>query len=158
MAKFSTPLGIIAQRVEVSIDGVYRGTARRLFHDIIDRTPVKVPIEGEAVGTAANSWRAYLNEPKHPGPQSADPTASDAHASVDSVVDNFKTRSGGKVGLENDCHYIGKLDHGLYRNPSRAKNPKTIGGYSTQAPHGIVIVSLLRFPQFVRQARSENGS
>jgi hypothetical protein len=158
VAKFSTPLGIIAERVELKMDGIYKITAKRVFHDIINNTPVKESIEGEATGTAANSWRVFIDTPNNTGPKSANPYASEAHDSVDNIVDNFKTRSNQKVGLENGCGYIGMLDHGLYRNPSRAKNPKTIDGFSTQAPHGIVLFTLLRFPQFVQQARREYGS
>ena len=158
MAKFSTPLGVIAERVELRIDGVYKRTAKRLFHDIVNRTPVKDPLENEVTGTAANSWRAYINSPNKTGAMPADPSASGAHDSIDSIVEGFRTRSGDSVGLENGCSYIGMLDHGLYRNPSRAKNPKTVGGFSTQAPHGIVLISLMRFRQFVKEARSEYGS
>lgn len=155
MAKFTIPLNVLAERVEVTIDGIYKKTAVNFFTTVVELTPVDADEDG---GTAKNSWRCYINRPNNTGEMNADKSGTGAKQSILEIVAQYKTRHGDKIGLENGCHYIGMLEYGLYRSPSRAKRPKTINGFSTQAPRGMVSVALQRFPQFVAQARSEYGT
>ena len=155
VAKFTIPLDKMAERLEVQIDGIYKKTAINFFNTVIDLTPVD---QDETGGTAKNSWLCYINRPNNSGEMPADKSGSGAKQSVLEIIAQYKTRRGDMVGLENGCEYISMLEYGLYRNPSRAKKPKTINGFSTQAPSGMIRVALQRFPQFVKQAREDYGA
>lgn len=56
-------------------------------------------------------------------------------------------KTDGYTRIFNELPYMQHLEYGLY-----GKGPKTVGGYSTQAPAGMVRVSALKFQQFINKS------
>lgn len=56
---------------------------------------------------------------------------------------------GYRYRIYNTAPYFYVLEYGLFPNPPINGTGKTIGGYSTQAPKGIVGVTVVEFPQIV---------
>ena len=57
--------------------------------------------------------------------------------------------SGMRYRIVNKVPYIGVLEYGLFPNPPKKGTGKTVGGYSTQAPAGMVGVTIVEFPEIV---------
>lgn len=51
--------------------------------------------------------------------------------------------------IYNTASYFYVLEFGLFPNPPKQGTGKTVGGYSTQAPQGIVGITVAEFPQIV---------
>lgn len=56
---------------------------------------------------------------------------------------------GYRYRIFNKVPYIGVLEYGLFPNPPKEGTGKTVGGYSTQAPAGMVGITIAEFPQIV---------
>ena len=52
----------------------------------------------------------------------------------------------------NNLPYAVVLEYGLYPNPPKKGAGKTVGGFSTQAPAGMVRVTIARYQEYVREA------
>lgn len=55
----------------------------------------------------------------------------------------------------NNLPYIRHLEYGLYPNPPKNKTGKTLNGYSTQAPQGMLRVALQQWESILAQAAQE---
>ena len=51
--------------------------------------------------------------------------------------------------IYNTVPYIGVLEYGEFPNPPKHGTGKTIDGFSTQAPAGMVRISVAEFPQLI---------
>lgn len=123
----------------------YRETvATSLFDlagDFSRRTPV---LDGRARG----NWFASMTQPDTHTEENA--TKTD-FASIKNVTDDA---AGGVFFLTNSLPYIRKLEYGLYpKNP--ATGSSTINGFSTQAPAGMVRVSIENYQKFIDNAISK---
>ena len=100
----------------------YQGTALRAVRLMIDRTPVDT-------GAAKYHWfiRKTAHRPRW-NPKNVDPSGSAAKSRAREDVQQFKT--GQKLNILNSAPYFVYLE----------------GGWSGQAPHGIVAITLAEVP------------
>ena len=133
-AALSRDLKRISDKFDIDYNKVVRKTALDIHRNVVLRTPVQA--EPKPGGRAAGSWgisegtpgSGSLPEGTYGNPQSA----SQRFVSVRQGV-MFQT-----LWIFNNLPYIEVLEFGLYPG----SGPKTIAGFSTQAPSGMVRVSL----------------
>ena len=151
---FKAQIGDFNKKTMGAIDRIWRASLLQVFTQTIQRTPVDE-------GRARNNWftdgkgvnRGSITN--RPGPKGA--------AAIRRAQENTP-RVGGKVRFYNNLPYAPLLEFGGYPNPpkrgSRIKGGgyeiKTIGGYSRQAPQGMLRISAKQWPGYVEQLRKKN--
>lgn len=131
-----------AQQMQDVIDN-RRAVSRKVFaavniqlaEKIITRTPVDT-------GRARGNWNATIDQPD-------DKTGSGSESSALSGARSTaaKIQPGQTFYLVNGLPYIRKLEYGGYGD-----GPKTVGGFSKQAPAGMIRVTAEEFRAAVREA------
>lgn len=91
-------------------------------------------------GRARANWFPSLDTPSSNITTKTDPTGASAIAAARPLAE----KAAGRVFyLTNNLPYIRHLEYGLYGNPQGSANgPKTIGGFSKQAPAGMVRITI----------------
>lgn len=152
MAEWSVPLDRLAEKIGKRIDDVVRTSTVLLFQRVVMRSPVDT-------GRFRANWNVSYGQPDRTTSGSTEPSESAKSASVQAAV--LPLPVGGTVYLCNSLPYAGVLEYGLYPNPPKMGSRKrgedgptvhVIGGYSMQAPSGMVRVSALEFKQAVEEA------
>jgi hypothetical protein len=130
---FTVPLSKIGLRVQAQIEDKVRQRTHALFRKIVLRTPVYT-------GRARANWNVSLGRANY----SVTNSTNEARAltQVDKVL---SLPVGSKIFLTNGVPYIRVLEYGGY--PLNPKHPsgRSDGGFSTQAPAGMVRISVLEF-------------
>lgn len=134
---FSLDIRKFAEKAKANTDDVIAGTCLDLSRRVILRTPVDS-------GQARFNWQASIGSPASGKLDGDDRTGSGAISKAASVTVNA---SGSIFFLTNNMPYINKLEFGGYPSPS--PSGKTSGGYSTQAPAGMVRVTIREFQSIV---------
>lgn len=147
LLQFERDLDAFGQAIGVAPADLARQVAFKLFAKIVERTPVDT-------GRAAASWNISINEPdrtvqaeSYHNPGGA---ASAAQEKLTALPANGPTE---RIWISNNVPYILVLEHGGYPDPvkhgTRVKGHapvqyevRSIGGFSTQAPHGMAALSL----------------
>lgn len=94
---------------------------------------LKTPVD---TGRARGNWMPSLDVPDGTISTRVDPSGGSAIAEIQALA---KQASGRIFYLSNNLPYIRHLEYGLYGQPQGSANgPKTIGGFSKQAPAGMV--------------------
>lgn len=108
--------------------------------DITNGIVLKTPVAEEFGGRARANWFPSLDAPSSNITTKTDPTGSSAIAAARPLAE----KAAGRVFyLTNNLPYIRHLEYGLYGTPQGSANgPKTIGGFSKQAPAGMVRVTI----------------
>ena len=131
-SEFEVNLAKIIKKAKANGEAVARKVAIDLSTKVILKTPVDT-------GITRNRWALALNRTDETQ-YGADKSGSNAQ------IRNFGALSAFKVGdtifITNNMPNIRVLEYGLYGNPPGSANgPKTINGYSTQAPAGFVRIT-----------------
>lgn len=124
-------------KIDARADLLIRGLTLEVLSRIVQRTPVDT-------GRAAGNWNVSQDEPDfsvEDAPSRQVPGEADVHA----------VRAGGETYIVNGVPYIEALEYGLYPNPPAAGTGKTAGGFSTQAPQGMVRVTVAEIQPLVEQ-------
>lgn len=105
--------------------------------DVTNGIVLKTPVDS---GRARANWFPSLDAPNNAVSTRTDATGGTAIAAAQGIA---KEAAGRVFYLSNNLPYIRHLEYGLYGNPQGSANgPKTIGGYSKQAPAGMVRVTI----------------
>jgi hypothetical protein len=121
-------------------DKVSRMIALEVFKRVIMRTPVDT-------GRARSNWQCSIGSPIAGVVSTTDKGGGATVQNAATVLQQFGI---GKVAyLMNNLPYISHLEYGLYPNPSSGS--KTVGGFSIQAPQGMVRVSLMEVSTAVNE-------
>jgi hypothetical protein len=148
---FSADLTGFCDKYKIGMKTVVRKIAFEAFKRIILRTPVDT-------GRARANWGVMAAKPRMTVLIMAnDKSGADTLNKAKDEV--FSWSGDGSIFMTNNLPYIGVLEYGGFPNPpkvgSRVKGKKfgsikSVGGYSYQAPKGMVRVTMVEMENFVK--------
>ena len=118
-----------------------------VFSRVVMRTPVDT-------GAARQNWLVSINAETDECDE--DKTTGNVLADGGAVIQGAKGDD--TIFIQNSLPYVPCLEYGLYPNPpkkggvTRNGEPKTVGGFSRQAVHGMVGVTLAKADQLFEAA------
>lgn len=129
---FEADLTAFAKLVDVELDQVIHRIALEVFSKIVQRTPVDT-------GRARSNWIMTEGEPSGAIPHGENVTFTASQASLMASINRISQVTPGVkvIFVTNNLPYIITLEEGGYGD-----GPKTVGGYSIQAPAGMVKLAL----------------
>lgn len=133
MADYNDPkdLDDFAKNTMKKIDTAIRLGAINLFSQVIKKTPVDT-------GTAKGNWQTEIGKFVD--------TKIDIRSEEDTIKEVIDKVNKGDIKkgfyLSNNLPYIQKLEYGGYPTDPKKSTGKTIGGFSKQAPQGMVRISM----------------
>ena len=137
MAGFSLDIKNFVESFNDGAEKTMRGTAISVFEDIVLSTPVDE-------GRARASWVASGAKPSTVVVTFKD---YDGSATVSKMKDKvLYIKDWSKITLTNNLPYIVNLEFGLYGD-----GDKTTGGYSKQAPQGMVRINMNRAAKILNE-------
>ena len=142
MAKWSIPFDKLAKKYEQDLTDVVRSACMMMSSQIILRTPVDT-------GRLRSNWLPALGSPDKSTNDGSDTTGTVAISNAEEVAMSMK--AGETFYLTNSLPYANVVEYGLYPNPPKT-GTKTVGGYSRQAPVGMVRVVVRDFKSTVEKA------
>ena len=136
---FDKQIEAFAKKANISIDRAIRGTSIKLFSAVILASPVDT-------GRFRANWQASNERP----------ASGEVNGFAD-PVNKVTTYINGapfanEFTLANNLPYAYKLEFGGYTGDG----PNTTGGFSKQAPNGMVRVNVARFQRLLDEAAREN--
>lgn len=150
MGKFSKSINAYILKTKKNTKAVFTETAAEIFSRIVDRTPVDVDQTDHKGQTKAN-WQISTDKP---GNQVLNTSDTDGQVTKDRELPKLSNADDVVYIYHNEPH-INQLEFGLYPKPG---GPKTDKGYSTQAPKGMVRVTLSEFKNiFTKVVNSKKG-
>lgn len=142
MATFDEQIKAFQRKALDNIDKTMRGVSQRLFKAIIFDSPIDT-------GRFRGNWQASGATPKL---GQLDLFDKSGNKTVADMTQYIKTAaSAEQFTLANNLPYAAKLEFGGYGN-----GPKTVGGFSEQAPQGMVRVNVATFQRLLDEAAREN--
>jgi hypothetical protein len=145
MAGWSLDLNQWVDKEKQNILDVRRSFAFALFAKILYRTPVDS-------GRARQNWIVTLNG----GSLAYNPNAAKGGmVFADGRKMIYNAKGDDTIIIQNNAPYIGKLEYGGYGPNS--PSGKTVNGFSKQAPHGMVGVTMLEAGATMTEAIAEVG-
>lgn len=142
---FTSDLKLFAKQTDQKIETVVRVAALKVFTKVVLRTPVD---EGQLRG----NWQPSLNRPKSGKKSNKDSSGSKTIRGIKSVIGNHK--AGQAVYLVNNMPYARVVEEGLYNHATKRT---TASGFSSQAPKGMVRVTVAEFQSIVaKEVRKVN--
>lgn len=101
--------------------------------EITNGVVLKTPVDS---GRARANWFSSLDAPSNAVSTRTDATGGTSIVAAQGIA---KEAAGRVFYLSNNLPYIRHLEYGLYGTPPGSANgPKTVGGFSKQAPAGMV--------------------
>ena len=142
MASFDDQMRAFARRANMSVEKTIKGTSIKLFSAVIKSSPVDT-------GRFRANWTAAGVQPST---VTTDMTDKSGSAAIGAMTNYINSANGQMVfTLANNLPYAYKLEYGGYPGDG----PNTVGGYSKQAPAGVVRVNVARFQAILdEQARA----
>jgi hypothetical protein len=148
MADFAAQIRAFRDKTLKNVDSIVQEATVNVTAALVDATPIdKTALRANwrfAVGEA-NDEADYLAEDHSPG-------GSDT---VRVLAEEIRAvPAGGVTRVSNSLAYMPLIEFGLYTNHSGGKRTsgRTINGFSTQAPAGVIGVTALQWPDFVKTA------
>jgi len=123
----------IATKLNRRVDDVVKTIAMELFGSVIDKTPVDT-------GRLRGNWFVSTGTFVAFSPDAPDPSGDKTRRYMQQSV--LRMRMGEKILMTNSLPYAAVVEYGQYPNPPKHPTGKTSGGYSIQAPAGMVRVSM----------------
>lgn len=152
MSGWSIPLDQLAAKAQLDLETVARRSTLELFTAVVLKSPVDT-------GRFRANWNVSQGAPDVTVTNSTD--KGRAKSEVDKVQ---ALPVGGVTYLSNSLPYAAVLEYGQYPNPPKYGSKKrgedgiavhVRGGYSMQAPQGMVRISALEFNDYVQRAISQ---
>jgi hypothetical protein len=137
MAKFTiNPRDFVQGAIE-NIEEVRRRYALEIFSRVVERTPVDT-------GAARGNWIPSIGSPSEEITDNKDKSGNQTLQKIKAVVEQVKGDD--SLFLSNNLPYLPKLEYGGYGD-----GPKTINGFSKQAPHGMAGVTVAQAGQIFQE-------
>ena len=140
MADFSLSVAAFAEKAKMTHLKALRGTSIKLFSAVITSSPVDT-------GRFRANWTASGSIPAQGTTELTDKTGNAAIATMTQYV---QSATNYEFTLSNNLPYAHVIEFGGYPD-----GPKTAGGYSKQAPQGVVRTNIARFEQLLNEAVRE---
>jgi len=152
-SSFSKEVHLFINKTNTKITLIKRLAIYNLFSNIVDRTPKWIDGHPHS-GTAKWNWKISIGALRNSVLKGKDPEGS---RTKDRGFRELKemTDEDQDIYIENAVPYIFLLEEGGYPDPSTASNPRTIGGFSTQAPEGMLRISAMEWNMDVDTATKE---
>ena len=139
-------LDVWAKKIGTRADNIINKVCFGMSEAVIEQTPVWRG-EGKRGGTARGNWQPTLNSAAQGVLDFQD---EDGAATKQKAKEVSNGAAGNVFYLTNNLPYIRVLEYGLY--PQGAyKTERTKGGYSTQAPKGMVRIAVREFSRTVKE-------
>lgn len=140
---------------ESELDAATAGLPERMVSQVrramglmaVDAVAFRTPVD---TGRARGNWQTTAGVPAESQIDRLDPNGEIIKAEMESVLDSAKPFD--VVWLSNNLHYIDVLEFGLFdpKDPGPSKDPRpgrfgeilVQGGYSKQAPQGMVALTV----------------
>jgi hypothetical protein len=154
LGSFAVSIQAWAGATAKQLDDASYFAVEELAKRVIMRTPVDKTRPDEIV--ARGDWNAAVNA--EPGDvERNDPSGEEALSVVQQVARAWApSRNGGTFYLGNYKPYIQKLEYGLYHHDPFASRT-TSQGFSTQAPAGMVGITVQEWPDIWERAMAKAG-
>lgn len=137
MGTFALDVRAFVEKTKKNNETVMRQVSLKLFSAIIKASPVDT-------GRFRMNWQAASGGNTAVGVRNAiDPSGSKAIYQMTSVV--TRDPNWYEFTLANNLPYANVIEYGGYPGDG----PNTVGGFSKQAPQGVVRVNVLRFQQLI---------
>lgn len=133
---FALDVSKFVEKTKKNPEIVMRQVSMKLFSAIILASPVDT-------GRFRMNWQAAGATPRSGLVAGEDKTGAAAIASAETFITN--TQAWEEFTLTNNLPYANVIEYGGYPG----SGPNTVGGYSKQAPKGIVRVTIDRFQQLI---------
>lgn len=143
---------------------VVKDALKNLAGEMVDRTPTFFEDLPESGNTKAN-WRFSLDSPDTTYQENiADLGGEATKADINGSIQSSSVKDSSVLYVTNSSPSMRYLEYGLYPNPPRIGSihpvtgvieQRSEGGFSKQAPSGIVYVSALKWPEFVADAQAK---
>ena len=137
MTAFLKQVSEFATKAKISNERVMRGATIKLFSSVIMASPVDS-------GRFRANWQLSGSAPASGVTSGNDTGGATASSVAQEVASSAQWQ---EFTLANNLPYAAKLEFGGYPGDG----PKTAGGFSTQAPRGMVRVNVARFDAIVEQ-------
>jgi hypothetical protein len=142
MASFDDQVKAFAKKANMSVEKTIKGTSIKLFSAVIKSSPVDT-------GRFRANWTAAGVQPSTVTSNMTDKSGSAATGAMVNYINSAKGQT--VFTLANNLPYAYKLEYGGYPGDG----PNTVGGFSKQAPAGMVRVNVARFQAILdEQARA----
>lgn len=128
-SKWSVPFDQIARRANMSMAAAARTITMELFTEVISTTPVDT---GRLKGNWFPSYGTFVGYSPDAPDKGGEATIRRMRQSVLSYP------MGDVIWLTNSLPYATVVEYGMYPQNPKGGAGKTIGGFSTQAPQGMV--------------------
>lgn len=139
MEAFEITLDQFLKKTMIKAEDALAKITLSIFTDIVFMTPVDL-------GTARANWLPSWGSPLQAIREAQDPTGSSKASEIKTfVLTGDPVDDRWSAFLSNSLPYIENLEYGLYPSPS--KSGKTVGGFSIQAPAGMVRVTLIKWSE-----------
>lgn len=148
LRQFRVDLRKFAKSLDIKIETVMRRTALGIFSGVVKRTPVDT-------GTARASWQLSMDKVSDDVvtvPKGSKLSSTEATAMARRQLGRLKdVKAYDLIVISNNVPYIEVLEYGGYPDPPKRGTwdkkkkkyvIKTVRGFSEQAPHGMVSVTL----------------
>lgn len=134
---FAADISKFVQKTKLRSDVVVRRIALDIFSRVVRRTPVDT-------GRARANWQIGINQL---------PKGTMLTGKVGFGTGNLSAyKIGDIIYIANNLPYIGVLEYGGYPNPPKYPTGKTVGGFSKQAPQGMVGVTMTEMKTILSKA------
>ena len=148
---FKQQLAEAASEIEKRYAAVTNDVVTEVAKRLIARTPVET-------GHLRQNWQLGIDEVPQDEVSGADPTGQSTlnriqiglRATLDKKADRHF------FYLVNNTSYAHIIEYGGYPNPAKTGH-KTVNGFSTQAPAGMVGITSAEFPEIVANAKANAG-
>lgn len=140
-AAWSLNIGEWCKKANKDVERASRAIVLTIFSGVIEKTPVDT-------GAARGNWQIGYDSMPTGVVANKDTSRGSAAPAIAGKLD--KPIIGHTIYLVNNLPYIGVLEYGGYPNPAKT-GTKTSGGYSKQAPAGMVRVTVAEISQRVQE-------
>ena len=140
---FTVAIDKWANKAGKSFEETVRKTSIQLFEGILEGSPVDE-------GTFRNNWYVSGDIPS----SEVSPNAkggTDAGAIAKMTTDVLSLPDFTAITFTNNLPYSEVIEYGGYPNPPKSRTGNTVGGYSKQAPQGVVRVNAVRFQNLIEE-------